>query len=183
MVRYHGKESFDFQILEHFDSPKEALAREAEVVNEDLLQDPLCLNIRLGGKGGWDYVNSLPHIHSSKAQKDRSPFNDDEWRKKNEDEIKTWTSEGGRAGALVRNEIYGNPNQDGSSFRGKSHFEETKQRMSESSKGQGLGKKNSQFGTMWITNGSENRKIKKDESIPKAWYKGRISCFSSVLEK
>jgi hypothetical protein len=37
------------------------------------------------------------------------------------------------------------------------------------------GKKNSQFGTMWITNGQENKKIKKDvDIIPERWYKGRI---------
>jgi hypothetical protein len=38
-----------------------------------------------------------------------------------------------------------------------------------------VGDKTSQFGTMWITNGTENRKIKKDlDSIPEGWYKGRI---------
>ena len=36
------------------------------------------------------------------------------------------------------------------------------------------GKNNSQFGTMWITNGVENRKIKKAESVPEGWNKGRI---------
>jgi hypothetical protein len=36
------------------------------------------------------------------------------------------------------------------------------------------GSKNSQFGTMWITNGIENKKIKKDlDIIPEGWYKGR----------
>lgn len=32
---------------------------------------------------------------------------------------------------------------------------------------------NSQYGTMWITNGSENKKIKKVDTIPEGWYKGR----------
>jgi len=32
---------------------------------------------------------------------------------------------------------------------------------------------NSQYGTMWITNGSVNKKIKKTEDIPKDWYLGR----------
>src|SRR3546814_14655367 len=35
------------------------------------------------------------------------------------------------------------------------------------------GRKNSQFGTMWITDGSKNQKIKKDMVIPIGWYKGR----------
>ena len=36
------------------------------------------------------------------------------------------------------------------------------------------GTKNSQYGTMWITNGFENKKIKKIDKIPKGWYKGRV---------
>lgn len=38
--------------------------------------------------------------------------------------------------------------------------------------------KNSQFGTIWITNGQENKKIKKellDIWIEKGYYKGRMN--------
>jgi hypothetical protein len=35
------------------------------------------------------------------------------------------------------------------------------------------GIKNSQYGTMWITDGITNKKIKKCETIPLGWYKGR----------
>ena len=38
------------------------------------------------------------------------------------------------------------------------------------------GEKNSQFGTMWITNGRDNKKVKKDiDFIPEGWYKGRVT--------
>jgi hypothetical protein len=36
------------------------------------------------------------------------------------------------------------------------------------------GTSNSQYGTIWITNGSENRKIKKSDEIPNGWRKGRF---------
>ena len=36
------------------------------------------------------------------------------------------------------------------------------------------GMKNSSFGTMWITNGIENKKIKKTNTIPAGWEKGRV---------
>lgn len=37
-----------------------------------------------------------------------------------------------------------------------------------------MGKDNSQYGTMWITDGINNKKIKKDvDFIPDGWYKGR----------
>jgi len=56
---------------------------------------------------------------------------------------------------------------------GRKHSEETKKKISESNKGKGVGSNNSQFGTMWITNGINNRKIKKSDSIPNGWQKGR----------
>ena len=40
-------------------------------------------------------------------------------------------------------------------------------------KGFAVGYKNSQYGTMWITNGIQNKKIKKDQIIPEGWRKGR----------
>ena len=36
------------------------------------------------------------------------------------------------------------------------------------------GENNSQFGSCWITNGIENRKIKKDDKIPIGWKLGRV---------
>jgi hypothetical protein len=35
------------------------------------------------------------------------------------------------------------------------------------------GSGNSQFGTIWITDGSQNKKVKRDTDIPEGWYKGR----------
>jgi group I intron endonuclease len=63
--------------------------------------------------------------------------------------------------------------------------EETKQKMSAAQKGrivteeakeklrEYIGDKNSQFGSMWITDGNTNMKIKKDVIIPEGWGKGR----------
>lgn len=47
--------------------------------------------------------------------------------------------------------------------------EEIKIKMSESKKGV----KNSQYGTIWITNDINIRKIKKEEVIPEGWRRGR----------
>ena len=40
--------------------------------------------------------------------------------------------------------------------------------------GHGQGEKNSQFGTMWITDGTNNKKVKKDSDVPYGWRRGRI---------
>ena len=36
------------------------------------------------------------------------------------------------------------------------------------------GENNNQFGTCWITNGVESKKIKKEEIIPDGWKLGRV---------
>lgn len=59
------------------------------------------------------------------------------------------------------------------SFEGKNHTDESRNKISKSMKGKGIGSENSQFGTIWITNGEQNKKINKDERIPLNWYKGR----------
>ena len=64
--------------------------------------------------------------------------------------------------------------EHGPLWTGKKHTSETKSKISIANSINQLGNKNSQFGTMWITNGSENKKIKKDvDIIPEGWYKGR----------
>ena len=35
------------------------------------------------------------------------------------------------------------------------------------------GEKNSQYGTMWITNGTENKKLKKESPMPEGYKRGR----------
>ena len=47
-------------------------------------------------------------------------------------------------------------------------------KISKTMKNKQNGINNSQYGTMWITNGIENKKIKKLDTIPDGWYKGRI---------
>jgi hypothetical protein len=65
-------------------------------------------------------------------------------------------------------------------FFGKNHTSHTKQKMSLSHKHKHNGEKNSQFGTIWITDGTNNKKIKLDEPMPDNWYRGRnINAFRS----
>ena len=47
--REHGKENFIKEILKFFDDRKTLLEYEKKIVNEDILSDPLCLNIAKGG--------------------------------------------------------------------------------------------------------------------------------------
>ena len=57
---------------------------------------------------------------------------------------------------------------------GKKHKEESKKKIGESNSLKQKGNLNSQFGTCWITNGCENKKIKKIEIVPDGWKLGRV---------
>lgn len=66
--------------------------------------------------------------------------------------------------------------ENGPIWSGKSHSDETKSKIGAANAISQLGDKNSQFGSMWITNGKDNKKIKKDvDIIPDGWYKGRTT--------
>jgi|SRR5579859_1085076 len=57
-IQKYGKENFKREILEEFPTRKALEDAEAEVVNEELLSDPLCLNLKNGGEGGGRIWNS-----------------------------------------------------------------------------------------------------------------------------
>lgn len=45
--------------------------------------------------------------------------------------------------------------------------------MKASAVGRGTGSTNSQYGTIWITNGVDEKKIKSTDAIPDGWSRGR----------
>lgn len=52
----YGKENFKFEIIEFFETSELALEKEKHIVNEILLKDSLCMNIQIGGTGGWEHA-------------------------------------------------------------------------------------------------------------------------------
>ena len=58
-------------------------------------------------------------------------------------------------------------------WKGKKHTQEFKEKISKASKIHQRGSGNSQFGTCWITNETENKKIKRGDMIPDGWRLGR----------
>ena len=56
-IKKYGKESFYKEILFDCTSEEEMFRKENELVNETVLKDKQCLNLIVGGKGGFSYIN------------------------------------------------------------------------------------------------------------------------------
>lgn len=165
----HGIENFKKEILFQFDNEAEMNAKEAELVTEEFCLKESTYNLCPGGKGGWGYVNAngiaVQHFNTENATQLAYMAND---KKRELAKDEQWLM---RYRANMSKAQKDNPSLG---FAGKSHSEEWKNSHSSLMKEKMKGSLNSQFGTMWITNGQESKKIKKIDIIPEGWYKGRM---------
>lgn len=58
-IRKYGRENFKKEILEFFDTRSELRDREKDYVNETFIEDPMCMNLRIGGEGGASLAGNL----------------------------------------------------------------------------------------------------------------------------
>lgn len=171
-IEKYGIENFRKDILEFFDTYDLALAKESEIVTDEFLLREDVYNLRKGGSGGFDYINraglAVRNINKSNAgdrsvlankKKEQLSLTDFEWKIAYKSNM-----------SVSMKDYY--KDKDGH-FLGKTHSEETRQKQSKSHKGKTPGRLNSQFGTLWITDGFSNKKIQKDLPIPTGWVKGR----------
>jgi hypothetical protein len=161
-IKKYGIHNFKKAILFVFDNETDMNNKERELVTISESSYNLCD----GGKGGWGYVNRTG-LNVSDNQKTAArrlaPL---------------VASKGGRASQKTLQErklgIY---NRAINGFKGKTHTDEWKRNHSDVMKLKQKGQGNSQYGTCWITNGIENKKIRKedyDNFVVKGYYKGRI---------
>lgn len=163
-VQKHGKENFVKEIL--FDLPTEddMNQKEADIVDEEFVARLDTYNIRLGGEGGWDAVNSQKSKHRTTA------------RMGSVNRVLRWNNDttfrqeyGEKLSSSIRlyQSVNGNP------FSGRKHTDETKNLLREKMKGRGTGKNNPAFGKKWITNGVISKMANVDGDIPVGWRVGR----------
>jgi hypothetical protein len=143
-----------------FDNKDDMNVKEAELVSKDFVKEETNYNLCPGGHGGWGYVNSNGLADYKIAGRNGG------------------LSKHSRVGCknpIVREKMSAGRRKKypNGTFYNRQHSEEWKENHSRVMKEKSLGIKNSQFGTIWITNGSESKKIKKDEIIPEGWNKGR----------
>jgi hypothetical protein len=51
-IKKYGKENFKFEILHQVNSKEEMFELERQIVNENLVKDPMSYNLKIGGSGG-----------------------------------------------------------------------------------------------------------------------------------
>lgn len=180
-IEKYGIENFTREYLQVFDNAEDMFKMESELVNEEFIARDDTYNLRLGGFGGFDYINSVANS-DQKITAGSKGGHSYSLRYQTDEKFRIEQNEKRRVALeLWRNsEEYENyiksfklkfPN---GSFFGKAHSDETKSRMSEKAKLR-TGEKSSGFGSMWIMNAEsgESKKIRKDEPIPEGWIKGR----------
>lgn len=179
------KEHFKKEILYIFDNEEEMNLKEAELVTKEFCLREDTYNKNPGGKGGFGYINSNPELSVSKSKKGRIAADKaivEKYKVSHVNHIpavrekrKNVFKKRHENGEFVNN-YFGN-RTDFREILIKANSPEAIKKKKETYKRtkHAQGSLNSQFGTIWITDGKINKKIKKDDVIPTGWYKGRVT--------
>lgn len=168
-IKKHGIENFRKDILFCFHTESEMNSKEAEIVTEEFCLREDTYNLCVGGNGGFSYINRnmSPDVRASRGKKSMVLLKQ---RFVTDDEFRESCVASATQHLIIAREKFREKYPNGA-FIGRTHTHETKMKMS---KPKNVGSKNSQYGTIWITNGSRNAKVDKDELIPEGWRVGRI---------
>jgi hypothetical protein len=163
-IKKHGKESHTKEILEYLPSRKELKEREREIVNEELVGNSLCMNLRLGGNGGsWQHLNNNSDVQRAKGKKGNAKMQllretSPEWSDAFKLKMRT---------AIVEQYKNGTRKAPGWSESAKkaSNSPEANEKRKQTIKknGSNLGTKNSMYGKCWIVNEVHSIAIKIEE--------------------
>lgn len=172
----HGIENFTKEILFIFETEQEMNNKEKElvVVSEETY------NLCEGGKGGFGFINATVSSDKKQIHKAREIFvykikNDPDFREKIIKQRKKSAANSVYC-ALISKGLKHYYSKNKSIWIGKTHKEETKTKIGDANK-KLTGERNGSYGSCWITNGKENKRIKKE--LLEHWYqqgytKGRI---------
>lgn len=164
-IRKYGKENFKKEILEELPSRKALEEREAFIVNETLLSDPLCLNLKNGGEGGGKFWSKEHQLKCSEAGAKLGYLS---MTKSLTSEQRSARSFAGAKACAV--------NETNKRWLGKKHTEESKKKTSQSMIGKNVGAKSAWHGTCWVTNNNGALRIKKEflkEYLQNGYSRGR----------
>lgn len=174
-IRKNGIKNFEKEILFIFDTPELMYEKEAEIVNEEFISEENTYNIKVGGFGGFDYINNsgankyyrknnqkvLDSIKKAGLVKLKKLKTDTEYQK----EFSNKVSDGLKH--YYKHNVH--------PWKNRNHTDETKKLIGSKNSENQKGTKNSNYGNMWIHSLllKQNKLIKKNNLIPEGWIKGR----------
>lgn len=168
-INKYGKENHKVEILEFLPNRKALIEKEKEVVNLNEIAKEDCMNLMVGGEGGFISIEQ---------QKYRSMCAGKAYGKKLKSNIEFRNYISKTRSDIIKknyeNGIY--PYLNSTRFNNKKHTNETKLLMQHAKINYGIGDKNSQYGTCWINKEGVNKKIKITEInsyINLGWIRGR----------
>lgn len=186
-IEKQGLENFEKQIVKFCNTDEELNQAERELVNESFVADENTYNLKLGGEGGFDFINlhckdkvlenqkkgSKQFQENMKDPQFRKKYSDNMKEAMNKPEVKEKQSKG----------IKKYYEEHGSHWIGRHHKEETKQKIGEASSKHQQGSGNSQFGKVWVYNEElkQSKSIFKEDLqdlLNKGWKKGRKMQFN-----
>jgi hypothetical protein len=161
----HGKENHICEKTEFFETREKLKNREIELVNENMLRHPLCMNIQLGGNDGrnvcWS-LNSNSRIQQEKSLKGNKQLS---WLRENDKEWLTqWKDNISKGVKKARK------NHDW--WINKKHSEDTIKIMKKSHKNKHPENKNFR----WVSRINEIKRIRVEELhlyLTNGWLQGR----------
>lgn len=186
-IAKYGLNAFKKDILHIFDSESDMNTKEKEIVTEEFCARSDTYNLCVGGQGGFSYINSNPDIVSKRDKYEhklagriaankviKEKYGVSFFKEQSIKAIKIATQKF-KEKYHTDEEFRRNMQEHARRGREKAASQEAceKRKNTMRERGHSKGESNSQFGTMWITNGIENKKIKKTDIVPEGWYKGR----------
>ena len=74
-IEKHGIDNFSKTILEILPTKEDMFRRESEIVNEDFIKRKDVYNLKVGGHGGWDFVNTDEEIRKNRSERTKGSGN------------------------------------------------------------------------------------------------------------
>ena len=126
-IKKHGKDKHVKEILEHLPTREALKLREKELVNEELLGNKKCMNLKLGGEGGqtsevarkcW----TRPEVRARHKAALKKKFDSDEAYRKSQTAHSSDTMKSTHQAGKIKYDT----------FTGRKHSEQSKQKMRDS---------------------------------------------------
>jgi hypothetical protein len=167
----YGKENHKVEIFESLPDRKSLINREKEIVNLNEIAKNDCMNLMVGGEGGFISEEQQKYRSYCAGKAYGKRLKTDIAFRKKISKVRSDIAIKSRDAGIFRN-------AKNSRFTNKKHTEKTKERIGTTNSIKQKGEKNSQYNTCWITNGIINKKIKKcdiSQYINSEWKFGRIT--------